>query len=165
MNSKLMLRATLATLLIPGTVTLLVPYLLLRQAGVTGWPSISALGVLATITGAAGLALLLHSIRAFAHHGRGTLAPLDPTKELVVRGFYRYTRNPMYTGVIVVLLSEALFFGARGLLLYAVMAFLCFHLFVVFYEEPRLRTQFGDSYSEYLKKVPRWGITVRLLNP
>jgi protein-S-isoprenylcysteine O-methyltransferase Ste14 len=165
MNSKLMLRATLAAILIPGTVTLLVPYLLLRQAGVTGWPSISALGVLATIAGAAGLALLLHSIWAFTHHGRGTLAPLDPTKELVVRGFYRYTRNPMYTGVIVVLLSEALFFGSRGLLLYAVIAFLCFHLFVVFYEEPRLRAQFGDSYSEYVKKVPRWGIMVRLSNP
>jgi protein-S-isoprenylcysteine O-methyltransferase Ste14 len=165
MNSRLMFRAALATLLLPGTVTLLVPYLLLRQSGVTEWPRVSALGVLAIVAGAAGFALLLHSIWAFAYHGRGTLAPLDPTRELVVKGMYRYTRNPMYTGVVVVLLSEALLFGSRGLLLYAVMAFLWFHLFVLFYEEPRLRAQFGDSFSEYVKKVPRWGITIRLLNP
>jgi protein-S-isoprenylcysteine O-methyltransferase Ste14 len=79
---------------------------------------------------------------------------------LVVRGLYRYTRNPMYLAIIEVLLSEALFFNSHGLLIYAAVAFLGFYLFVI-YEEPHQRSRFGESYEEYLKTIPRWRNSTR----
>lgn len=164
MNSRLILKATIITLLMPGTVILLIPYLILCQSGVTDWPNISSVTVLASIAGLAGLAVLLYCIWEFAVHGKGTLAPIDPPKVLVVHGVYRYTRNPMYLAIIVVLLSETLFFNNLWLLIYATLALLGFHLFVILYEEPRLRSQFGESYKEYFKAVPRWRITTRGFN-
>jgi len=157
MNSKLALKATITTLLMPGTVVLLIPYFVLRHSGVTEWPNISGAVILASFTGLFGLAVLLHCITGFATFGKGTLAPIDPPKALVVRGLYRYTRNPMYLAVVVVLLSESLLFDSLSLLIYAVAVFLAFHLFVILYEEPRLRSLFGESYEEYSKSVPRWG--------
>jgi protein-S-isoprenylcysteine O-methyltransferase Ste14 len=161
MTSKLILKATIITLLMPGTAILLVPYFILHQSGVTDWPIVSGVTVFATIAGLAGLAVLLHCIWGFAVHGKGTLAPIDPPKVLIVHGVYRYTRNPMYLGIIVVLLSQALFFDSFQLLIYAAGVLLGFHLFVILYEEPRLRTRFGESYEGYFKSVPRWRITLR----
>jgi protein-S-isoprenylcysteine O-methyltransferase Ste14 len=161
MNSRLLLKATIITLLMPGTGILFIPYFILHQSGVTGWTDISGVTIPATITGITGLAVLLYCIWGFAVHGKGTLAPIDPPKVLVVQGVYRYTRNPMYLAIILVLLSEALFFKSLWLLLYAAVAFLGFHLFVILFEEPRLRSQFGKSYEEYSKTVPRWKITTR----
>jgi protein-S-isoprenylcysteine O-methyltransferase Ste14 len=105
--------------------------------------------------------VLLYCIWSFAWYGRGTLAPVDPPKHLVVHGIYRYTRNPMYLAVLTALLFESLIFSNLGVLVYAVLAFILLHLFVVGYEEPKLRDQFGSSYVEYQTAVPRWGITVR----
>jgi protein-S-isoprenylcysteine O-methyltransferase Ste14 len=161
MGFKLALKAVITTLLIPGTVIVLIPYFILRRSGICEWPAVSGLTVFASVTGMAGLAVLLHCIRGFAIHGRGTLAPIDPPKILIVRGLYRYTRNPMYLAVIVVLLSEALFFSSTALLAYAAAVLTGFHLFVVLYEEPHLRSQFGRSFDEYRKAVPRWRITTR----
>jgi protein-S-isoprenylcysteine O-methyltransferase Ste14 len=158
MNFKLVLKATIATLLLPGAVTLLIPYLILYQSGARDWPVFSGATILATFTGLAGFAVLLHCVRGFAGHGKGTLAPIDPPKVLVVRGLYRYTRNPMYLAVVVILLSESLFFESLGLLIYAAAVFLGFHLFVMLYEEPHLRFLFGESYVEYSRSVPRWHI-------
>ena len=161
MKARLVSNAAVMTLLLPGTVTVLIPYFILPQSCFNEWPGISAVAVAAMIAGLSGLAGLLHCIWGFAVYGKGTLAPIDPPKLLVVRGLYKYTRNPMYSSVVIVLLSEALLFGSPSLLVYAAMVLLGFHLFVIFYEEPRLRSQFGRSYEEYCKTISRWGITIR----
>ncbi len=103
-----------------------------------------------------GLIPLLESFVRFALKGVGTPAPVFPTRHLVVTGFYRRVRNPMYVGVAAAILGQGLLFGDIRLLLYAVVIFLCFHLFVVFYEEPALRRQFGEEYVTFRKHVPRW---------
>lgn len=92
----------------------------------------------------------------FTFAGRGTPAPIDPPKELVVRGLYRYVRNPMYVGILSILLGEAFFFASQRVFEYAVVAFIFFFLFVVFYEEPILREKFGESYLQYCEDVSRW---------
>lgn len=125
----------------------------------------SALSVVAGIVGLVGTGELLHCIWGFAVHGKGTLAPLDPPKVLVVREAYGYTRNPMYVAVVVVLVSEAVFFGSTALLIYAGIGFLGFHLFVLGYEEPHLRRQFGTLYDQYCRAVARWGIRFRPYTP
>lgn len=161
MNLTLTLKSAVITLLMPGTVVVVIPYFILHQQGIHGFPALSAATVIATMTGLTGVAILLHCIKGFAVYGKGTLAPIDPPKTLVVHGLYRYNRNPMYVGVLSVLLSESLFFESTGLLIYAAVAFLFFNLFVMLYEEPHLRSLFGESYLKYSAAVPRWGIAKR----
>lgn len=93
---------------------------------------------------------------SFASKGKGTPAPIDPPKELVLQGMYKYVRNPMYIGVLSLLIGEAIFFASLLIALYTVLVFICFHLFVVACEEPTLRAKFGDSYRRYCDSVPRW---------
>lgn len=111
--------------------------------------------------GVVGLVILVGAIVEFAAHGQGTLAPVDPPKVLILRGLYQRTRNPMYVGVLCILVAEAIVFGNFALLLYAVVIFILFHLFVLFYEEPHLRRKYGKPYEEYCKRVPRWPLPVR----
>ena len=92
----------------------------------------------------------------FLVKGHGTPAPIDPPKELVATGLYCYVRNPMYVGVLLVILGHFLWFGNWGLLAYGLFFFLATHLFVLFYEEPHLRKTFGATYEEYFSRVPRW---------
>ena len=92
----------------------------------------------------------------FTFRGRGTPLPTDPPKALVVSGLYRHVRNPIYVSVILILLGHFLWFGNWSLLVYAVLAFVGTHLFVILYEEPGLRKRFGAAYEDYLIKVPRW---------
>lgn len=92
----------------------------------------------------------------FASLGRGTPAPIDAPKRLVIRGLYRFTRNPMYLGVLTVILGWATFFEAASLALYAVFIFACFHAFVCLYEEPHLACEFGREYLAYTAEVGRW---------
>jgi protein-S-isoprenylcysteine O-methyltransferase Ste14 len=92
----------------------------------------------------------------FALVGKGTPAPFDPPKQLVVGSLFRYTRNPMYLGAVLVLFGEAVFFESMAILLYAVFMWVFFHLFVVYYEEPKLKETFGEAYRKYLETVPRW---------
>src|SRR2546425_7124410 len=152
----LLLRALFWTILMPGTVTIYVPYRILSHgeaAPPTHW---GLWQWLALPVAALGAVILLHCIVAFATVGRGTLSPLDAPHHLVVRGLYRYVRNPMYWGVLLILLSEALFFASVPLLEYAAGCPLLVHLFVVLYEEPHLRRRFGDSYALYCQAVHRW---------
>jgi protein-S-isoprenylcysteine O-methyltransferase Ste14 len=88
--------------------------------------------------------------------GRGTLAPIDPPRHLVRVGLYRHVRNPMYVGALLVLVGEALFFESERLGFYAAIMALVYHLFVVLYEEPRLRDLFSEEYENYRRAVPRW---------
>jgi protein-S-isoprenylcysteine O-methyltransferase Ste14 len=105
---------------------------------------------------AAGWAVLLWCARDFATRGRGTLSPTDPPRALVTAGFYRFTRNPMYVGVVAAIVGFALWLQSRGVLLYAAAMALVFHLRVLLFEEPTLRQMFGAEYDAYCARVPRW---------
>jgi protein-S-isoprenylcysteine O-methyltransferase Ste14 len=100
--------------------------------------------------------ILLWSFWNFLVQGRGTPAPIDPPRELVATGFYRYVRNPMYVAVLAILLGQFLWSGYWSLLLYALLVFIAFHVFVTYYEEPTLQRKFGSVYEDYLRRVPRW---------
>jgi len=140
------------TIVAPGTVAVYIPYRL-RGPGPYG---ISALGWLGLGPAALGVAVYLWCAWDFATFGRGTPFPLDAPKQLVARGLYRFVRNPMYVGVLLVILGQALYFGSVATLWYALAVALTFHLFVILYEEPALRREFGESYAQYTKTVSRW---------
>jgi protein-S-isoprenylcysteine O-methyltransferase Ste14 len=103
-----------------------------------------------------GLVPVLESVVRFIYAGHGTLIPAVPPERLVVGGFYRFVRNPMYVGVMLALAGEALLFWRRGILIEALFAFIGFNLFVLLYEEPSLTRRYADDYLRYKKNVPRW---------
>jgi len=153
-NGTLALRAALAAAALPGTGTVLVPWLLLRGGG--GDLPIGPIRFVALVPLALGAAGLVWCIVDFARLGRGTLAPVDPPRFVVRGGLYRYVRNPMYVCVMGILASEAVLFESRAVLAWAALAAVVFHLFVVLYEEPTLRATFGEDYEAYRQSVPRW---------
>ena len=110
---------------------------------------------------AAGILFLLDSFARFALKGIGTPAPIAPTRHLVVSGYYRFVRNPMYVAVFALILGQALLFGDLALYAYAVIVWGAFCAFVLGYEEPTLRRTFGEEYLAYCKQVPRWIPRVR----
>ncbi len=103
-----------------------------------------------------GSLIVLWCFRDFTFKGRGTPLPMDPPKELVLTGPYRYVRNPIYAAAGLIFVGHFLWFGYWRILIYAVLAFIGVHFFVVLYEEPTLKRKFGASYEKYLKSVPRW---------
>lgn len=103
-----------------------------------------------------GVLLLAACIFEFARSGRGTLSPVDPPRHLVVRGLYRYVRNPMYLSVTTIVLGEVLVTRSTALALYWAIWFAGINLFVIGYEEPTLRQTFGASYEQYTQRVGRW---------
>ena len=106
---------------------------------------------------AVGIAIYLYTaLWGFALVGGGTPAPIAPTKILVVAGLHRFVRNPMYIGVALAIGGQALLFRSLHIAIYMVCMLLTAHLFVVFYEEPTLRKQFGEEYERYRATVPRW---------
>jgi len=148
----LFLKNLLFTLLLPGTVAGYLPWLMTRNDSFT-WGAGTALSLLLFATGGA---IYSWCVWDFAAFGRGTPAPIDAPKRLVVRGLYRTTRNPMYVGVLTVIIGWVVLFEAFRLLVYAACVGACFQLFVVFYEEPHLKRAFGKSYREYMNQVGRW---------
>jgi len=150
------LKALVFTLVIPGCALGLIPGLLLADGHgrpPTSWGAVESIGLLLALTG---VFLYATCLRSFVSVGRGTPAPIDPPRELVAVGAYRFVRNPMYVGVIAVVAGEAILFRSSALAVYAGALSLAFHLFVTQYEEPSLRRRFGDSYERYLAAVPRW---------
>jgi protein-S-isoprenylcysteine O-methyltransferase Ste14 len=103
-----------------------------------------------------GLASLLWCAGDFVRKGRGTPAPIDPPKLLVVSGLYRHVRNPMYLGVLAFATGQALWRGSPFLFGYVLLLWVIFHLFILLYEEPHLRKTFGPAYLDYCQAVPRW---------
>jgi protein-S-isoprenylcysteine O-methyltransferase Ste14 len=103
-----------------------------------------------------GLVPLVESFARFALVGLGTPAPIAPTQHLIVTGFYRYVRNPMYLGVLAIILGNTLILGNGAIFAYAALIALGFAVFVMGYEEPTLRRQFGAEYEEFCRNVPRW---------
>jgi protein-S-isoprenylcysteine O-methyltransferase Ste14 len=147
------LNTALFTIFVPGTVAIYIPSRLLGgfsrpESGVLTW-----LGTVCIVLGAA---VYFRCAWEFAVRGLGTPAPIAPTKFLVTTALHRYVRNPMYIGVASVILGAAAIFRALHLVEYAALMLLIAHLFVVFYEEPTLRRQFGGSYEKYRRSVPRW---------
>jgi protein-S-isoprenylcysteine O-methyltransferase Ste14 len=143
-------------ILAPGTVAGLIPWWISRwhfQPPFLDFTPFREIGILLI---AAGVAVVFDSFARFALQGIGTPAPVFPTRHLVVEGFYRYVRNPMYVAVLALILGQALLFGSLHLLTYAVIPWLAVHFFVLFYEEPTLRKSFPAEYAVYCANVPRW---------
>lgn len=155
MRWSLALRSLLWTLLLPGTVAGYIPWRVYGLARVR-LDLTNPFHLLGVLLIAAGAALLGACIWEFARRGRGTLAPVDPPRELVVQGLYRYVRNPMYLSVSTIVLGEAVLARSRALLMYWVVFFIAANLFVMLYEEPALRARFGASYEQYTRTVGRW---------
>jgi protein-S-isoprenylcysteine O-methyltransferase Ste14 len=160
MRILLAIRALLFVVLFPGMVAGYVPYRLLISSHHLTWPRLSVSTSLATLVVVVGVSTLLWGVWEFFSAGRGTLAPIDPPKSLVVTGLYRFTRTPMYNGVVGLLLGQAWLFSSILILNYTLIVAACFHLFVVFYEEPTLKSQFGEAYQAYRRIVPRWGFII-----
>ncbi len=152
----LLLKLTLFLLVAPGTMIVYLPAYLRHRAGEPLMPMVAPWHLLLLVPALFLFALLLRCVYDFAVAGRGTPAPIDPPKELVIRGPYRFTRNPMYLGVVGINLLQALLFLSPVLAVYTSLLLLGFHLFVTLYEEPSLRKRFGASYEEYCRAVPRW---------
>lgn len=155
MSWGLAARSLLWALLLPGLVAGYIPwrYFGLRSVVLDLHRPLHWLGLLGIGVGTVLLALC---ILEFARSGRGTLSPVDPPRALVVRGLYRYVRNPMYLSVTLIVLGEVLLTRSRGLFAYWVVWFTVVNLFVLGYEEPALRRQFGSAYERYAAAVGRW---------
>lgn len=149
------LKTLLFTIVVPGTLLGLIPWLLLRWTGGDQLPTLSP-WLLGLVPFCAGIVLYFWCAGAFTFEGQGTPAPMDAPVFLVKSGPYRWVRNPMYIGVLAVLFGEAILFHSLVLAGMGLLASTAVHLFVVFYEEPTLRRQFGASYEAYLRAVPRW---------
>jgi protein-S-isoprenylcysteine O-methyltransferase Ste14 len=151
----LLIRTLIFTVLVPGTVTVWVPRVLLASGiGTSGGLEDFRVAGLAPI--ALGVAIYLWCAWDFTFAGQGTPAPYDAPRRLVTRGLYRIVRNPMYVGVGLILAGETVLFGSGALLVYAALVLLLFHLRVVYFEEPTLKRKFGDAYEVYCQAVPRW---------
>ena len=132
------------------------------QAPLLGVPLLRALGAFLV---AGGMIVVVDSFARFALQGLGTPAPVFPTRHLVVTGFYRYVRNPIYLGAVSVIFGQGLILGDVYVLTYGVLAWLGTHGFVVAYEEPTLRETFGGEYDAFRSSVPRWLPRLRAWNP
>jgi protein-S-isoprenylcysteine O-methyltransferase Ste14 len=146
-------KTLLFTIFVPGTVAGYLPYRLRGDApaasGPEAWAAITLIAI--------GAAIYLHTaFWGFAVIGGGTPAPLAPTTILVVKGLHRFVRNPMYIGVAFVVAGQASLFHSPHIAIYLACMLVIVHLFVIFYEEPTLKRQFGGEYERYRASVPRW---------
>lgn len=149
-------------LLAPGTVVGLVPWLISGWRLAEPWPG--GLRVLGAVLVVAGLVPLVHAFAQFARAG-GTPAPIAPTARLVVNGFHRYVRNPMYVGVVTMIVGQGLLFGQPALLLYGLLVWATTAAFVRWCEEPTLAGTLGAEYEAYRAAVPAWVPRLRPWTP
>jgi len=147
-----LLRAIGAFIALPGIVAFAAPVWIAMSTG--DHPVRCA--ALAGLPLGLGSLLLLWSVREFYVTGRGTLAPWDAPQHLVTSGPYRFSRNPMYIGVVTILAGWCTLWVSRALVIYTLLALVAFHLRVLLYEEPRAARQFGPQWQSYRKRVPRW---------
>jgi protein-S-isoprenylcysteine O-methyltransferase Ste14 len=139
----------------PGTVVGLIPWLITHWE-ITGstplWRVAQALGVVLIVVG---LIPPVHAFTQFVKAG-GTPMPIAPTQRLVITGFNRYVRNPMYVGLCIAIIGQALLFGSWALLVYAAVVSIAFSSFVHWYEEPTLLREYGGEYETYRRNVHAW---------
>jgi protein-S-isoprenylcysteine O-methyltransferase Ste14 len=153
-SSWLLAKNLLFTALLPGTAAVLLPWWIAVARDEVAWSATRM--ALAAPLFLAGVAIYACTVFNFAHIGRGTPAPIDAPRTLIVQGPHRFVRNPMYIGVLAVVLGWALVFRSGAIVLYAAGLALAFHLFVLAVEEPSLRRQFPDDYARYARAVRRW---------
>ena len=166
----MLVRHLFSIVVLPVTMTILIPRWLLAQYGMRAmWQADSAAGVIARIAGGVsflvGLALFSWCLYLFAARGKGTLAPWDPPRKLVVSGPYRYVRNPMISGVLLIIAGQTLFHGSRTLASWLLTFFVINQIYFMISEEPMLEARFGEQYGFYKKNVPRWIPRVRPWDP
>jgi protein-S-isoprenylcysteine O-methyltransferase Ste14 len=156
-----LLRHLLSILILPFTVTVIVPLWLLRNdVSRNSAPQVPAARLLVLVAGAValmiGLTLFISTLLHFARSGKGTLAPWDPPRHLVVQSVYGYVRNPMISGVLFILLAESLLTGSDRVLGWFALFLLMNLVYIPLLEEPGLAARFGERYLLYRKNVPRW---------
>ena len=156
MKNPSLLRHLRDIILLPFTMSVVVPYLIYN----TQRPLVHERYLLLTISGLiialSGILMLLYTISLFGRIGKGTLAPWSPTQKLVVVGPYRYCRNPMISGVFFILIGEACFFNSVDIMRWAGLFFIINTIYFIMKEEPDLERRFGEEYRVYKKNVPRW---------
>jgi protein-S-isoprenylcysteine O-methyltransferase Ste14 len=150
------IKTLLWSIFVPGTFAITVPYLLLYSRFDFFRINLSRFRWFGLIPILAGVMLYIWCAWYFTFVGKGTPAPFDPPRELVIKGPYQHSRNPIYIFVALTLIGEAVFFGATVLVLYAAAVVTFLHLWVVFYEERGLKRRFGSPYERYCERVPRW---------
>jgi len=155
-----LVRAVTWSALFIGLLLIYLPGALLSRSGVSR-PEIGALQIAGMVFAACGAVLAAWCILTFVFVGKGTPAPFDPPRRLVVKGPYRFVRNPMYLGAALALSGAALFYRSTALLMYAGLFLVATHLFVIGYEEPALRRTFSEEYESYCRTVGRWWIRRR----
>lgn len=154
-RGSLIIRTLIFTVLVPGSITVLVPRALL-QSDLEYSLALDGFRFVGVVFMAAGILIYLWCASDFIISGRGTPNPFDAPKQLVVRGLYHFTRNPMYVGVGSIVVGEGLLFESATLLAFVTVLMLLFHIRVVTYEEPTLRRLFGAAFDSYCARVPRW---------
>ena len=154
---SLPLRATLAVLAMPGIVAGVLPWYIHR--GTDRWPlTIGGLEWLGAALAVLGLVVFAWTVRDFFVRGQGTLAPWDPPRALVAEGAYRYARNPMYVGVLLLIWGQGLWWRSGEVVVYGYLMAVIFHLRVVLGEEPWLARTFPEPWRAYTARVKRWGV-------
>jgi len=152
----LSLKSAAATIVVPGSACVLIPYFILTALHISLTPPFGFLQLIAIPMAAVGAYMVVWVSTAFVRQGKGTPIPIEPPTRLVITGLYRYVRNPMYVGAILIVLAEAVYFSAIWLVLYAGGLWLLLHTFMIIFEEPQLKQRFGADYERYLSEVPRW---------
>ena len=166
MESPSILKHLRDIIIMPFTVTIVVPYLLYdsKDLLIPHSPTLKLIGWLIAV---AGSALFVYTVFLFKIMGQGTLAPWEPTQKLIVEGPYRYCRNPMISGVFFMITGEGLMLFSSTILAWAVGFFIINTMYFIFVEERSMMQRFGSDYLKYKKNVPRWGLRLtpfRLLN-
>ncbi|PYL49317.1 MAG: isoprenylcysteine carboxyl methyltransferase [Verrucomicrobia bacterium] len=156
MNTFAVVRAVTYAALFIGLLFIYLPGRLLTWSGVVRPEPNSAPQIAGMIVSSIGTVIALWCIFTFVFVGKGTPAPFDPPRRLVIRGPYRFVRNPMYIGAVLVLAGLAIFYQSISVAIYAGLFLLAAHIFVVAYEEPTLRRTFGQEYDAYCVRVRRW---------
>ena len=150
------IKTLIFTILVPGAITVWMPYRLL-SSGLSRYSyEIGTFRLVGTFPIALGIVTYLWCAWDFAFLGKGTPAPVDPPKVLVRTGLYRRTRNPIYIGVLLLLVGETILFESLTLLIDALLVGVVFHLWVISYEKPTMKRKLGIAYEEYCRSVPRW---------
>jgi len=161
-ETNLSVRALRSTIALPGVALIVIPGIILWWTdsfnpgwGLSGWPVILPYLIGIILLGI-GLTLLISTIRLFANRGKGTLAPWDPPKHLVVEGPYRFVRNPMHCGVFITLYGEGLLLGSVPILIFVTGAFVFHWFYIPLMEERWLKEKFGEEYLMYKRNVRAW---------
>jgi protein-S-isoprenylcysteine O-methyltransferase Ste14 len=148
--------AAVATIVVPGAAVVLVPYWILQTTDGLAPAEIGLVDLVAALLALIGAAMVVWVSFAFVSKGRGTPVPIAPPRDFVAEGLYRFVRNPMYAGALLILFAESAYFQSAWILLYAALLWLALHAFTVLYEEPQLERRFGEPYRMYRSRTPRW---------